>query len=202
MQFHTRLVIRFMRAVSRHAHVAGGDALHAAILVKQDFGGGKARENLYAHLFGLACEPTAEVPERSGIGALIVHESGRKQMGHRRLARRAQHPVMIFRDRALAQQAGAVLAPVGKQLVQRLGIDHRTGKDMRADFRSLFQDADAQFVPGLAGQLLQADGGRQARGASPDDNHVINHRLPFGHSLSPLGAVGTLLVANSHLDGR
>ena len=52
---------------------------------------------------------------------------------------------------------------------------------MGADLGALFEDADAELAPGFFGELLQTDGGGEARGAGADDHHVIRHGLAFGH---------------------
>jgi hypothetical protein len=65
-------------AVAGDAHVAGGDALHRAIVVEQHFGRGKAGEDLHAQRLGLPGQPAAEIAEAPGVGALVVHE-GRHQ---------------------------------------------------------------------------------------------------------------------------
>ncbi len=46
---------------------------------------------------------------------------------------------------------------------------------MRAQFAAFFQHADGHFLALFSGQLLQADGRRQACGATADDHHVILH---------------------------
>jgi hypothetical protein len=48
VKLHPGLVIGLVGAVAGDAHVAGGDALHRAVVVEQHFGGGEAREDLDA----------------------------------------------------------------------------------------------------------------------------------------------------------
>src|SRR4051794_28076357 len=63
MQFHARLVVGPVTADPSDPHVAGGDTLHGPILVVEDLGRGKSRENLDAQLFRLPRQPTAQITE-------------------------------------------------------------------------------------------------------------------------------------------
>ena len=74
VQFHSGLVVGLALAVARNAHVAGRDALHRAVVVEQDFGGGESGENLDAQRFGFARKPAAQIAEAGAVGALVVHE--------------------------------------------------------------------------------------------------------------------------------
>ena len=75
-----------------------------------------------------------------------------------------------------------LVAPVGQQFVERPGIDHRARKDMRADFRSLLEDADREV--GI--ELLQPDRRRQAGRPAAHDHDVIGHGFPFAHLCCPI----------------
>ncbi|MCY1446463.1 hypothetical protein D9M71_630320 [compost metagenome] len=81
-------------------------------------------------------------------------------------------------------QRRAELFPVGEQLVQGAGLEHRAGEDVGADFGAFFDHADADFFTGFGGLLLQAAGGGQARRAGADDDHVEFHVFAF-HWFSP-----------------
>ena len=71
------------------------------------------------------------------------------------------------------EQRGATLLPVGQQLGQGARLDHRAGEDVRADLAALFHHAHG----GLRRQLLQPDGGGQARGPCAHDHDVELHCL-------------------------
>jgi len=43
---------------------------------------------------------------------------------------------------------------------------------MGADFRALFDHADAEFLAGFGRQLLENERGAQAGGTTADDDHV------------------------------
>ena len=60
-------------------------------------------------------------------------------------------------------------------------IHDRAGQRVRAQFGAFLQDADADFLAFVGGQLLQADGGGQAGRSAADHDHVIFHRLAFRH---------------------
>ena len=180
MQLEPRLIIGLVRAVARHAHVAGRDALHAAVLVEQDLGGREAREDLHAQLFGLARQPTAQVPQASRIGALVVQERRRPQVRQVELALLGQHPVDVLRHRHFGQRA-AVVAPLGQQLVQAARVDHRARQDVGADFAALFQHANRNVGLFLRRELFQPDRRAEAGRPRTDDHHVIRHGLAFAH---------------------
>ena len=80
VQLHAGLVIGLVGAVAGDAHVAGGDALHRAVLVEQDLGGGEAGEDLDPERLGLAGQPAAEIAEAERVGALVVHEGRHQQV--------------------------------------------------------------------------------------------------------------------------
>ena len=65
VQLHPRLVVGAVGAVARDAHVAGGDALHRAVVVEQHFGGGEAGEDLDPQLLGLAASQRVRLPRLS-----------------------------------------------------------------------------------------------------------------------------------------
>ena len=62
---------------------------------------------------------------------------------------------------------------------------------MGADFRAFFDDDDRQ----IGGNLLQTNGGGQARGSGTNDDDVKLHRftggqIAFGHDILLHGAIG------------
>ena len=57
-------------------------------------------------------------------------------------------------------------------------------QDVSTHFRAFFDHADADFLTGFGGLLLQSAGGGQARRAGADDDHVEFHVFAF-HRLSP-----------------
>ena len=98
----------------------------------------KAGIDFHAQRFGLLAQPFAEIGQADDVVAAdcsSAAETGNAEgvmragfgeeaeavVGHRRLQRRA------------------LLLPVRDQFVQRAGIDHRAGQDMRPDLRALFQ---------------------------------------------------------------
>jgi hypothetical protein len=105
VELEAGLVIGLVGAVARDAHVAGGDALHAAVVIVEDLGGREAREDLDAQLLGLAGQPAAEIAQRAGIGALVVEIGRRDELGEARLALFGQHPVMVLGDRGGGERA-------------------------------------------------------------------------------------------------
>ncbi|MGY3293754.1 hypothetical protein ACVWWP_006821 [Bradyrhizobium sp. LM3.6] len=91
-QFHAAGEGVLRLAVPADAHVAGGDALHRALLVIEHLGSGKARIDLDTERLGLAREPTADIAERADIAMMVVHQ--RRHHEIRQLDRAAaRHPV-------------------------------------------------------------------------------------------------------------
>ena len=74
MQLHARRVAVLVLAVLADAHVAGGDALHRAVLVIEHLGGGEARIDLDAQRLGLLAEPATDVAQADDVVAVIVHQ--------------------------------------------------------------------------------------------------------------------------------
>jgi hypothetical protein len=77
--------------------------------------------------------------------------------------------------------SGAPSPSSREQLGQRARIDDRAGEDVRSDLGALLDDADAEVLALLGAELLQADRGREARGARADHDHVVLHRFAFAH---------------------
>ncbi|SPB19027.1 hypothetical protein NOV72_06228 [Caballeronia novacaledonica] len=61
VQFHAELEVLGRLAIFADAHIARDDAAHRAVVGIEDFGGGKARENLDAQRFRLLPEPARDV---------------------------------------------------------------------------------------------------------------------------------------------
>jgi len=103
---------------------------------------------------------------------MIVHQ--RRHHDVRQADRsRSSHPVEAIVLDLRFQRAIGIIAPVGNKFVERYGIDHGTGENVGADFRSLFDHDDRQI--GI--DLLETDRCTQARGAGADDHNVELHRF-------------------------
>src|SRR3546814_17877163 len=74
VQLHAGLVIGLVGAIAGDAHVAGGDALHRAIVVAQYLGSRAAGEDIDSQRLRQPGQPAADIAERSRIGALVFHE--------------------------------------------------------------------------------------------------------------------------------
>ena len=73
MQLDPGLMTGLRLAVAADAHIAGGDALDAAVFVIEHFGGGESGKNFDPRLFRLAAEPAAEIAEADDVVARVVH---------------------------------------------------------------------------------------------------------------------------------
>ena len=165
------------------AEVAGDDAAHHTVFVEQRFLGGEAWVDFHAKVLGLLGQPTAQVAQGDNIVAFVVHGLGHKEVRHLgRGVGAAQYIDVIAHHRGV--ERGAECFPVREQFVQGAGFEHGAGEDMSADFGAFFDHADADFLTGFGGLLLQSAGGGQARRASADDDHVEFHVFAF-HRLSP-----------------
>ena len=81
MQFHAGHIGVLVAAVLCYAHVAGSDALYAAVFVVQHFGRREAGVNLYTHALSLLRHPAADVAQAYDVVAVIV-KSGGEHEGH------------------------------------------------------------------------------------------------------------------------
>ena len=173
MEFQPRLPRILARAITRDAHVTGGDALYRAIVVPQDFGGSEPGENLHPQRFGLARQPAAQIAKADGVTALVVHE--RRHQGVRKIIflRFAEDPVFVVRHRH--RHRTVEIAPVRQKLIERARVDDRPRQDVRTNLRTFFEDADRQFEALVGRHLLRPDRRRQAGRPAPDDDQVIGH---------------------------
>ena len=85
-----------------------------------------------------------------------------------------QHVKAVIRHRRLDRCV--LLAPSGQQAVEADGIDHRAGKNVRADFGALLDDDDGN----IRRNLLEPDRRRQARGTGANHDDVEFHGLAGG----------------------
>ena len=173
-QLDARRVAVGRLAVAADAHVAGRDAAHPAVVVVQHLGPGKPGIDLDPELLGLRRQPAAQIAEADDVVAAVVHLRRRRQP-ERPAARQIQEPVLG----GGRVERRAALAPVRDQFVERARLQHRARQDMRADFRALLDDADADLGLGGGRELLQTDRRREPRRPGPDDDHVVFHPLAF-----------------------
>ncbi len=175
-QLHPGSVVRAMLAVAGHAHIADGDADYAAILLQQ-LGSGEAGVDLDPQRLGLAAQPLAYLAQADDVVAVIVHVRHHRAE-HRDPVRAGlgeeQH--VVFGRQGV--QRRSALVPARDQLVQRPGLDHRPGQDVRADLGALLHHADGS----VRRQLLQPDRRGQSGGTGSHHHHVELHHLALGHS--------------------
>jgi hypothetical protein len=188
VQLHAGIVVALVVTVLGHADDADHDALDRAVLVPDQVRGREAGIDLDAQFLGLGRQPAAHIAQRGDVAAVVVHERRHGEHRQAEVALRAQQPEDVLGDRRL--QRRAAFLPVREQLGQALGIDHRPRQDVGADLRTLFQHRHRNLGPGLGRQLLEPDGGRQARRSAADDDDVVFHRLAFerfAHAISRPG---------------
>jgi len=65
-----------------------------------------------------------------------------------------------------------------QQFVERIRLKHGARKQVRADFRAFFEDADIE----LRGLLFCTNGTGEACRAGADHDHVVFHHVAFGFS--------------------
>ncbi len=176
-QFHAGGIAVLVAAVLRHAHVAGDDAAHRAVLAVEHFRAREARIDFDAERLRLLREPAADIRKAHDVVAVIVHQRREKEIRNADAAGRAQIDEVIRRYFRIDR--GALLAPVGNQRIEADRIDHGAGKDMRADFRAFFDQADRNVEILFRRELAQTDRRGKARRAAADDDDVIFHILAF-----------------------
>ena len=164
-----------------HAHVAGGDAPHRAVVVVEKFGRREARIDLDAERLGLRAEVARDIGERADEAAVIAHQRRQQEIWNAHPARRAEPVEAVFLHFDLERPVG-VLAPAGHETVEADRIDGRARENVRADLRALFHDDDA----GLWRDLLEPDGCGEPGRAGAHDDDVVVHAFAFGQ----IGCVG------------
>src|SRR3546814_2595002 len=98
---------------------------------------------------------------------MIVHGFGDHEVEEaERLLRAVEKVQLVALDRRIERRAKFL--PVREQLVERTRLEHRAGQDVRTNFRALLDDADADFLAGFSGDLLQAASGGQSGRAGSD----------------------------------
>ncbi len=175
VQLHAGCVAVLVGAVLGDAHIAGGDALHRAILIVEDLRGGEARIDLDTQRLGLLAEPAADLAQADDVVAVVVHQARQQEVGESVGAALGQEEELIVGD--LGFERRALFLPVRNELVEADRIDHGARQNVGAEFRALFEHADGDFVVALCGELLQADRRRQSGRTAAHDHHVVFHRL-------------------------
>src|SRR5438034_52255 len=191
MELHAGLVLRLVGAVAGYAHVACRHAAYRAAFGEQDFGGSEARIDFDAKYLGLIREPATNMTEAHDVIALVIHQSRQHPIRNPIRAMRGQYQEAIVGDGRVERRATG--APIRNQLVERNRIDDSAGKNVGADLRAFFEDANGDLAALLLRDLLQANGCRQARRTTPDDNHVVVHRFarhaPPGKALDRIAQI-------------
>ena len=127
-----------MAAILGNAHILRDNAPHCAFVVEHHFIGGETGEDHHAQRLCLLTQPAGHIAQRSGIAAIIAHQWRHHQVRHVELCALGQRPMPIVGHRGLPH--GAIhIAPFRKKLIQSFRVHDCAGKNMRADFRALFQ---------------------------------------------------------------
>ena len=169
-QLHAAGERSLVRAVLGDAHVAGRNAPHRALVIVEHLDRGKTRIDFDTKRLGLARQPATKLPKRANVAVMIVHQRRHHEI---RQADRAgfRHPVeAIILDLCLQRTIG-IFAPIRNELVERDGIHHSAGQNMRADFRTLLDHNNRKF--GV--ELLQPDRRAKSRRPGADDHDIELH---------------------------
>ena len=111
-QFHAQLKFAGGLAFFVYPQIAGRHTDHGALLITEDFGRGKARENLHPQIFGLLREPAHDIAERDNVIAVVLKAAGQHPVGYGGRALLGQEEEAIFRDGR--EQRGTFGFPVGE----------------------------------------------------------------------------------------
>ena len=180
MQFHADLKIARRLAVAADAHVAGGYALDRALFVEQHFGRGEAGEDLDAERFGLLAQPAHDIAQADDVIAVVLEAARQHPMRHMMAAGFVEEQEPVFGHGLI--QGRAALFPVGEEFVERTRVHDRTRQDVGSELRAFFDHADID----VRIDLLEADGGGEAAGATANHDHIVFHRFAravFFHEL-------------------
>ena len=143
-------------AIAADTHIAGCDADDGTFVVVEHFLRGKAGVNLDTEGFCLGREPTTEIAERNDVIAVIIEQFRHSEIRQSHRASRAEEIEPVIRDRRFHRTIG-IIAPIRDQLVETDRVDHRTGKDMRANLGAFFHKNDRDLLALLGSNLFQPD---------------------------------------------
>ena len=177
-QLHATRVAVFVVTILRDAHVAGGDAGDFAIGSDEHLCGREAGIDLDTEPLRLCRQPAADVAERNDEVAVVRHQRWHEKIGHAQRTGRPEPIKAIVNDLRLDRRVG-LHAPLGQERVEADRIDHRAGKDVRPDFRSLLHDNDGE----LGVELLQANRSGEPGGSRAHDYDIELHRFARGKFL-------------------
>jgi hypothetical protein len=110
---------------------------HLVPAAVEDLGRSEAGIDFNAKRFRFGGHPFRCGAERADQFPVVAHQPRHGPIGHREAAGRSKYNKSILCYFRLERSVW-VLTPVGKQAVQADRVDDRTRKDMRADFRALF----------------------------------------------------------------
>ena len=151
MKLETGFIGRTGGAVGIAAKFARDDALDLPLVAINQFGTGKAGENLDPQRLGLLGHPAADIAHRHDVIAVIGHQRRHQHVGNADLARLAQHEKVILGHRHGDRRLAGF--PIGDQPVKTGRIEHCARQDMRPNLGPFFQHDDRQV--GI--QLFQPD---------------------------------------------
>ena len=170
-------------AVLFNAHISDAHTFHAAGVIEQGLGRRKPGEHVDSELFRLRAQNRHQLSERNDEVAMV---------GHLRRGGQAE-PFAAGHEQEFVPRGGytdprRLLAPIGKQFIERPGFEHGARQGMGAQAGGLFQHADAQ----VRFELFQPDGGREARRSGAHNGDLVFHDIAraFVHQLSPKIQIG------------
>ena len=131
-ELHPRLPGRSGMTVFQHPGIASRHPQHRALFIVENFHPGKARIDFHAQRFCLLTQPAAEIRQTDDVIACIVKAVGQRKTGNTKTALLAKHQETVFLNRHL--QGSAKRLPVWQKFIQHARIQHRSGKDVAADF--------------------------------------------------------------------
>jgi hypothetical protein len=147
----------------------------APALVDEHLGCREPGIDLDAERLGLGGEPLAQVAQARDVVAMVVHQPRQRPVRNPVRLVRGQDQEPVLDDRRV--QRGALGFPVGNELGQAARIDDGARQDVSADLRAFLDEADGDVAAARRGELLDADGGGEARGTAADDHDVVFHRF-------------------------
>ena len=143
-------------------------------------------------------QPAAEVSETHDVVPAIVHQGWQQHIGNPDSPSFRQNQETILRHRRV--ERGASRLPIGEELIESDGIEHRPGEDVGADLGPLFDDADG-VIPALRlAQLAQPDRSGKSRRARSDDQHIEPHDFLI-HRSEPTAPMASAATRKLHARG-
>ena len=173
MQFHAELEAFCGLTIFAHPHVAGGHAFDRTVIGIKHFGRGKAWKYFNAQGLGLLRQPAGHVTQADDVVAVVLKAFGQQPIGRADAGGFSEKHEGVIGHRLVQGRAHGL--PVREQFGDGARVHDGARQNVRAWLGAFFQHHHRHLMAFFLRQLLQADGGGQARWAGAHHDHVVFH---------------------------